>query len=429
MILWKVLGAIGRSLITAGVIILLFVAYQLWGTGIQEARAQGSLTDEFEELLAEVDLEPVASPTPAPTPTPVTDAAGVPLEVQPTPPPTPTPLPKANIDPERMYREEGEVVGRIRIDSIGVDKAIVEGTNVEPLRLGPGRYSSTVFPGQEGNAAIAGHRTTYGAPFHRVDELVPGDEILVQTIQGVARYEVDAYEDGNGKEVGYFIVDPSATHVLEDKGDNRLTLTACHPKYSAAQRIIVTATLVSDPFPDVDRPDGKEAGDLAFQGPEGETEELISEAVAVDDDPSVTYDADGNIVPVEDVDVAADETGAERDPNDNPVLETDSPDPGAAASVPSDIDQSSGTAAEAEATGVGAAAPEEDPDFGEGLNGDSSAILPSIAWALACAFIWLAAWFVGTKWKAVPMYAVGVLPFAACLWLVFVHVDQAMPSY
>jgi sortase A len=90
------------------------------------------------------------------------------------------------------------------------------------------------MPGQPGNAAIAGHRTTYGAPFNRIDELQAGDEILVTTLQGAFRYEV--FEQ--------HIVSPSASEVLDDFGDNRLTLTACHPKYSARQRIVVVARLV-----------------------------------------------------------------------------------------------------------------------------------------------------------------------------------------
>src|SRR3546814_16737399 len=83
------------------------------------------------------------------------------------------------------------------------------------------------------NAALAGHRTTYGAPFNRIDELVPGDEIIVQTIQGEFRYTMTEQ----------LIVSPSQVDVLDDKGDNRLPLAACPPKYSARDRIIVVAQL------------------------------------------------------------------------------------------------------------------------------------------------------------------------------------------
>jgi len=104
------------------------------------------------------------------------------------------------------------------------------------LKKGPGHYPGTPLPGQEGNAAIAGHRTTYGAPFHRLDELEPGDEITVTTVQGEFTYIV----------AETLIVSPTQVDVLEDKGDNRLTLSACHPKYSARQRIIVVSKLAED---------------------------------------------------------------------------------------------------------------------------------------------------------------------------------------
>ena len=207
MRLAKVLSAVGRSCITAGTLLLLFVAYQLWGTGIREAQAQDRLGDKFDKVLAEAQtVDPSTAPTIDPVP-------------------------------------EGEPTAIIRIPKIGVDKKVVEGVGVADLKKGPGHYPETPLPGQKGNAAIAGHRTTYGAPFNRVDELVPGDEILVQTVQGEFRYVV---KDTEGDGDGYMIVSPSQVEVLEDKGDNRLTLTACHPKLSARQRIVVVAELGPD---------------------------------------------------------------------------------------------------------------------------------------------------------------------------------------
>ncbi len=207
MRLAKVLSAIGRTCITAGTVLLLFVAYQLWGTGIREAQAQDRLDKDFAKRLKEA-----------------------PALVNGVAPPT-DPVP------------EGEVTAQIRIPKIGVDKNVVEGVGVPDLKKGPGHYPETPLPGQEGNAAIAGHRTTYGAPFNRIDELKEGDEIFVQTVQGTFRYEVkDTEGDGDGHE----IVSPSQVEVLDDKGDNRLTLTACHPKLSARQRIVVVAELGAD---------------------------------------------------------------------------------------------------------------------------------------------------------------------------------------
>ncbi|MFZ6005702.1 MAG: class E sortase [Actinomycetota bacterium] len=221
MRLARVLGAIGRACISAGVLILLFVAYQLWGTGIREAQAQNKLEDKFAEVLDE------ASERPASTTTTTTE------DTNPTDDPTitvPDTVPPIEAVPN------GEPTARIRIPKIGVDKIVVEGVALRDLKKGPGHYPGTPLPGQEGNAAIAGHRTTYGAPFNRIDELVLGDEIIVETVQGEFRYLVTGHE----------IVSPSQVDVLDDKGDNRLTLTACHPKYSARQRIIVTAKLAPE---------------------------------------------------------------------------------------------------------------------------------------------------------------------------------------
>ena len=118
---------------------------------------------------------------------------------------------------------------------------IVAGVRTEDLKKGVGHYPETPLPGQQGNAAIAGHRTTYGAPFYRVDELEVGDEIKITTLQGAFVYRV----------TGQSIVAPSEYSVVADQPDKvMLTLTSCHPRYSAKQRIIVTAELdpeLSDP--------------------------------------------------------------------------------------------------------------------------------------------------------------------------------------
>jgi sortase A len=209
----RVLGAVGRVFITAGVLILLFVVYQLWGTGIRTAQAQNQLEDDFAEALEEV--EPTTTTLPATTTT-------VPEPPETAPPIKPVP--------------EGEATARIQIPAIGVDKIVVEGISLADLKKGPGHYPGTPLPGQEGNAAIAGHRTTYGAPFHRIDELEPGDEIVVTTVQGEFTYEV----------AETLIVSPDRVDVLDDKGDNRLTLSACHPKYSARQRIVVVSMLAPE---------------------------------------------------------------------------------------------------------------------------------------------------------------------------------------
>ncbi len=248
-ILHRLTGAVGRLLIAVGGLAVAFAGFQFWGTGLAEARAQEELDDQFMTQLAFVregaepdagtDIEPPESSEPSEPPEP-------PRPTQSRGTANPAPM----LDPAQIP-DTGEAAGRIIIPTIGVDKTYVHGVGRDDLRKGPGHYPNTAFPGQPGNAAIAGHRTTYGAPFFDLDRLVPGDEIIVETLQGRFTYLVDGHEPGagDGAPLGHFIVDPTATWVLDDHGDSRLTLTACHPKRSAAQRIVVTATLATRPAP------------------------------------------------------------------------------------------------------------------------------------------------------------------------------------
>lgn len=136
-------------------------------------------------------------------------------------------------------------MGIIEIPRIELARVMVEGTSRADLKKGPGHYIGTPFPGQKGNVGIAGHRTTYGAPFNRIDELQPGDEIILSTIQGSFVYKVIPAPGSTNQ--AWYTVSPRQVEVLNDMGDNRVTLTACHPKYSAKQRIIVHAVLQAPP--------------------------------------------------------------------------------------------------------------------------------------------------------------------------------------
>jgi sortase A len=127
--------------------------------------------------------------------------------------------------------DTGDPVGRIRIPEIDASQVIVEGTDGGTLRKGPGHYPETPLPGVRGTVAIAGHRTTYGAPFRDLDKLERLDEIVVEMPYGRFVYRVEKSQ----------IVEPSATYVTRRVGYDRLVLTACHPKYSAAQRIVIFA--------------------------------------------------------------------------------------------------------------------------------------------------------------------------------------------
>lgn len=125
----------------------------------------------------------------------------------------------------------GDAIGRIELPEIGVDQVIVEGTDGGTLRKGPGHYPETPYPGISGTVAIAGHRTTYGAPFRDLDKLERGDRIVVEMPYGRFVYSMERSR----------IVDPTANWVTRRVRHDRLVLTACHPKYSAAERIVVFA--------------------------------------------------------------------------------------------------------------------------------------------------------------------------------------------
>ena len=136
----------------------------------------------------------------------------------------------------------GDPLTRIKIPKIGVDVVVVEGTTPAALKAGAGHYRGTPLPCEQGNVAIAGHRTTYGKPFNQIDRLGPGDKIILETPVGSCTYEVS---DRAGSP-NPFIVDPSNIGIVANTpGERNLTLTSCHPKGSARQRIVIRAQLVS----------------------------------------------------------------------------------------------------------------------------------------------------------------------------------------
>ena len=136
--------------------------------------------------------------------------------------------------PNRVRRRKplrGDAIGRIQIPAIGVSKFVVEGTDTGTLRRGPGHYGDTPLPGERGTVAIAGHRTTYGAPFRRINELKKGEDIDVDLPQGRWVYRVERVR----------IVPATALWIKRRVDQDRLVLSACHPLYSAKQRVVVFA--------------------------------------------------------------------------------------------------------------------------------------------------------------------------------------------
>jgi sortase A len=134
--------------------------------------------------------------------------------------------------------DQGQAIGRLRIPRIDLDVVAVEGTDTASLQKGPGHYPETPFPGQNGTSAIAGHRTTYLAPFRHLDQLNRGDEIEIEMPYANFAYRVQRTR----------VVDDSAVGIVHEVGYERLVLTACHPLYSAAQRIAAFAKLTQVSF-------------------------------------------------------------------------------------------------------------------------------------------------------------------------------------
>jgi sortase A len=140
--------------------------------------------------------------------------------------------------PPRVIKKKplpGDAIGKLQIPAIGLSEFVVEGTDTDNLRKGPGHYPDTPLPGDRGTTAIAGHRTTYGAPFRHIDELHHGNRIIIDLPYGRYRYRVERTK----------IVDDQDLSVLHTVSYDRLVLSACHPLYSAAQRIIVFARLTA----------------------------------------------------------------------------------------------------------------------------------------------------------------------------------------
>jgi sortase A len=200
------LRGLGQTLITLGVVVLLFCVYSLYVTNLYTAQEQGRLDDRLTESWAAAPASTATAPVPV--------AIGQPW-------------------------------GALRIPALGEDyrKVVVEGVGVEELKSGPGHYPGTAEAGQVGNVVVSGHRTTYGAPFERFGELTAGMPVVVETRDTWFTYRILRTE----------IVAPTAVEVTYAvPGDaaavptrRLLTLTTCHPKYSAKQRLIVTAELES----------------------------------------------------------------------------------------------------------------------------------------------------------------------------------------
>jgi sortase A len=226
--LLMVLSGVGQTLITAGLVILLFVVYEIWVTNIFAHREQTAVRNTLVQEWANGDDPLVASPLPGSTQSTIPTGTGI---------------------------------ANIYIPRLGDDYhfTIVEGTNAADLEKGPGHYAGTALPGQVGNFAVAGHRVGKGEPFLNLDQLVPGDAVVIETAKDWYVYRVlGDTASGNLSTpttegvVGREIVDPSDVGVILPVPDHKgvtptaalLTLTTCHPKFTANKRMIVHSNLV-----------------------------------------------------------------------------------------------------------------------------------------------------------------------------------------
>ncbi len=503
----RVLGSLGQFFTVSGIVVLLFVLYQLWGTSVQEAQAQESLRDDFADRLEDFTslTDPVAVVVPSASTIPAvltndessaeTDDQASDDEDESSDAPAQTTTTRLSPQVRKLlFPEGGEDIARIKIPSIGVDKIVVEGVSVDDLRKGPGRYQRSVLPGEPGNTAFAGHRTTYGAPFHNIDNLVPGDEIQVTSLLGEFSYRVigqsekdrvgfcveegyreaeveetdartlrsvDPYaelsttttttttlppkdlpanfgvgaidgvtyfattdvrsellraaqveaeaaqaeeelvvaaEAGVGRgafdgivdqpaELGHFIVAPSDTCVLDDWGDNRITLTACHPKFSARQRIIVVAELVGEPVAPVSR--SEDIGGVSGSADDG---------------------------------LGADE-GTE-------VASADTNDDTQSAGAAGGSDDTAGTGDTAStAAAEPASTVSEDGALDAGLGWDTSVLPEALMWGAFAIAGYLVMQFAARRWQKWPSLLIGAIPVGFLLFLTFEQFDRLLPAY
>ena len=213
----RTIRAVGWLLVTAGAVVLLYLAYLLLYTNVETAQAQDEMLGTWE--LEYGPVGPVGPPD-------VSDS-------RPTTA-TPPPVTVGDAVAAMWFERPGSAERPVQADPLFV----VEGVDAQTLKRGPGHYPDTALPGGRGNFAVAGHRTTYGAPFYDLDQLRPGDEVHVQDRSGRTWvYEVTEIE----------VVLPEDTWVIgpdpHSRGLPMLTLTTCYPRFSDAQRLVVFAEL------------------------------------------------------------------------------------------------------------------------------------------------------------------------------------------
>ena len=235
------LREVGLALVTAGLVVLLFVAYELVGTNLAEQHSQARLARDFNAAVASVPLpgDPSTTTTTTLAPGLARTAKGIATRLEwkaPAHRSSPTAHHPGALNEALPVTPPGGALDHLDIPAIGVDRYVVEGVAEGDLQEGPGHYPGTPLPGQAGNVAIAGHRTTFGAPFFRLNEVHSGDLVYLTDALGTTWvYSV----------VSQFVVAPSDVAVLDATRVHELTLTTCNPRFEATSRLVVRAALLT----------------------------------------------------------------------------------------------------------------------------------------------------------------------------------------
>ncbi|MEO6651746.1 MAG: sortase [Ilumatobacteraceae bacterium] len=447
-------GNLGKVLIATGLLLFGFVAYQLWGTGIETARAQNELESQFEAQLADAEPAIISTVAPDDEPTQVTTAVTTPTSsaspstgdatvgtVAPDVSPStvvdetlpaisdaditlPVAVDLFEVAVEQPARRivDGEVLARLEIPRISDEPMfIVPGVSLNNLKRGPGHYPDTPLPGQLGNASIAGHRTTYGAPFFDVDQLRANDELIVTYPNG-DRFVYDVTSTEIVSSSDYYVVTTTDPNIAE------MTLTSCHPKYTARDRIVVHSVLNptkssnvgistfyeletddapipgDDPVLNVDQPD---VNDIQITETESARGELSAATSSVG-----TIAEVATTLPAGISDDASDSTSDSTSDDSVPAAP--------AGDVTERPDGDITTATDAEPAPVDA--------FSAGWFDDRAAFSQIALWGLALTIISLLAYQVSKKFRHDSIgFLVGIAPFLFALYFFFQNVNRLLP--
>lgn len=341
------LGRLGSSLITLGLLMFLFVGYQLWGTGIEEAQSQNKLENRFSEIAILSSATSSTSLAPSNSEPPVTTTLA---------------------PPEPIVVNEGDPIAIIEMPTIDISKYVVAGVQTADLKKGPGHYPGTPFPGELGNASIAGHRTTYGEPFRHLDDLNLGDPIIITDLLG--------------RQFTYLVTNQQVVEATDswvvattDRTQAILTLTTCHPEFSAKQRLIISAEL------DLTQ------SDVATS----------PAAIYTDDNAGTTTNPSTEVVTTEVATTVVNQTST------------------TTTTVPAILIDDSNNDESADA-------------LSRGWFSDLSAIPQTLLWGLCELLVVMAAWQVAKKYRnRVIGTAVCLIPFLVVLYFVFQNVNRLLP--